>query len=155
VSVQASILNLLNALREENHNSLLFISHDIAVVGYVADWIAVIYMGRLMEVAYSADLFEPPYHPYTESLLSAVPLADPDAKQDRIRLTGEIPSSAQEMTGCPFHGRCPRHLGSVCDDEAPPWQTDDNAKSIFCHISIAELTAVQKRPFAFDQQVGS
>jgi peptide/nickel transport system ATP-binding protein len=151
VSVQASILNLLNALREANHNSLLFISHDIAVVGYVADWIAVIYMGQLMEVAYSADLFDPPYHPYTESLLSAVPLADPDAEQDQIRLTGEIPSPAQEITGCPFHTRCPRYLGAVCKEETPPWQTDEHEKSIFCHIPIAELQAGQKRPFAFEQ----
>jgi peptide/nickel transport system ATP-binding protein len=155
VSVQASILNLLNGLREKNRNSLLFISHDIAVVGYVADWIAVIYRGRLMEVAYSADLFEPPYHPYTESLLSAVPLADPDARQDQIRLTGEIPSPVQEITGCPFHTRCPRYLGAVCDEETPPWQTDENADSIFCHIPIAELKAAQKRPFAFDQRVDS
>lgn len=154
VSVQASILNLLNALREANHNSLLFISHDIAVVGYVADWIAVIYMGQLMEVAYSADLFDPPYHPYTESLLSAVPLADPDAEQNQIRLTGEIPSPAQEITGCPFHTRCPRYLGAVCKEETPPWQTDEHEKSIFCHIPIAELQAGQKRPFAFEQ-VGS
>jgi len=151
VSVQASILNLLNALREKNNNSLLFISHDIAVVGYVADWIAVIYMGQLMEVAYSADLFEPPYHPYTESLLSAVPLADPDAEQDHIRLTGEIPSSAEEIAGCPFHTRCPRYLGPVCEEETPPWQSDENAKSIFCHIPIAELKATGKRPFAFQQ----
>lgn len=149
VSVQASILNLLNTLREETRNSLLFVSHDIAVVGYVADWIAVIYLGRLMEVAYSGDLFEPPYHPYTEALLSAVPLADPDAKQEQIRLTGEIPSPIERVTGCPFHSRCPRSLGAECAEEAPPWQSDTDAKSIFCHIPLSELKALQKRPFAF------
>lgn len=149
VSVQASILNLLNALHDEQRNSMLFISHDIAVVGYVADWIAVIYMGRLMEVAYSAELFNPPYHPYTEALLSAVPLIDPDATQEHVRLAGEIPSAAEAVAGCPFASRCPRSLGRVCEDTVPPWQSGRNGKSIFCHIPLEQLTADQKRPFAF------
>jgi peptide/nickel transport system ATP-binding protein len=148
VSVQASILNLLNTLQEQFGNSLLFISHDLAVVGYIADRIAVIYLGRLMEVARSADLFEPPYHPYTEALLSAVPLMDPDAKQEHIRLEGEIPSPLEEISGCPFHTRCHRFLGEQCVTETPLWQKEED-KHIFCHIPMQQLRRIQTRAFDF------
>lgn len=152
VSVQASILNLLNNLQVEHQSSMLFISHNLAVVGYLADKIAVIYLGQLMEVAASQDLFEPPYHPYTEALLSAIPLADPSAEQKQIRLEGEIPSPTNIPSGCPFHTRCPRFLGDICVEEIPPWRVDESTgKRYFCHIPVEELKAVQGRVFSLDR----
>lgn len=151
VSVQASILNLLNTLQIEHDSSMLFISHNLAVVGYLADKIAVIYLGHLMEVADAEALFEPPYHPYTEALLSAIPLADPDAHQEQIRLEGEIPSPRDMPTGCPFHTRCPRFLGDICVEETPPWREDpQTGMRSFCHIPLEELRADQQRAFAFE-----
>jgi peptide/nickel transport system ATP-binding protein len=148
VSVQASILNLLNHLQSENGTSLLFISHDIAVVGYLSDYVGVLYLGRLMEVASSEALFDPPYHPYTEALLSAIPLLDPKASQERVRLQGELPSPLTPTTGCPFHSRCPRFLGRICVDQTPPWQEDETGTSIFCHIPLEELRQEQGLVFA-------
>ena len=152
VSVQASILNLLNEMQAQHNNSLLFISHNLAVVGYLADEIAVIYLGNLMEVAAAADLFEPPYHPYTEALLSAIPLADPQAEQEHIRLEGEIPSPTDIPGGCPFHTRCPRFLGDICVEEVPPWRVDERSgKRYFCHISVGDLLEAQERVFTFEK----
>jgi len=153
VSVQASILNLLNDLQTEHGSSMLFISHNLAVVGYLADEIAVIYLGNLMEVARSEDLFELPYHPYTEALLSAIPLADPEASQRQVRLKGEIPSPMNVPTGCPFHTRCPRYLGEICANETPPWQVDEGTgKRYFCHIAPIELRKTQERVISFGQR---
>ncbi|MFC2053683.1 dipeptide ABC transporter ATP-binding protein [Chloroflexota bacterium] len=145
VSVQASILNLLNELQIEYGSSMLFISHNLAVVGYLADVIAVIYLGKLMEVSRSGDLFKPPYHPYTEALLSAVPIPDPSIQQGRIRLKGDVPSPVDTPSGCPFHTRCPRFLGDICVTEKPFWQIDANGNRIYCHISVEELGAIQKK----------
>ncbi|MCA9960007.1 MAG: ABC transporter ATP-binding protein, partial [Anaerolineales bacterium] len=150
VSVQASILNLLSELQHEHHNTLLFISHDLAVVGYLADEIAVVYVGQLMEVAAAAALFAPPYHPYTEALLSSIPLATPDAAQQQIRLQGDVPSQINKPSGCPFHPRCPRYLGEICARETPPWQTHANGKRIFCHIPLSELTRQQAQLIALE-----
>jgi peptide/nickel transport system ATP-binding protein len=154
VSVQASILNLLNELQAERSNSLLFISHNLAVVGYLADQVAVIYLGHLMEMAGAAELFEPPYHPYTEALLSAIPLIDPAAEQKNIRLGGEIPSPMNIPSGCPFHTRCPRFLGPICVEETPPWQLDEaSGKRYACHIPPEELRTVQERVFSMGQSL--
>lgn len=151
VSVQASILNLLNQLQVDHKSSLLFISHNLAVVGYLADKIAVIYLGQLMEVADADVLFDVPYHPYTEALLSAIPLADPFAEQTRIRLEGEIPSAIRKPSGCPFHTRCPRFLGEICVKEIPPWKLDEKTgKQIFCHIPIEDLSHSQERVFSIE-----
>jgi peptide/nickel transport system ATP-binding protein len=145
VSVQAAILNLMNELQVENGSAMLFISHNLAAVGYLADVIAVIYLGSLMEVSPGGELFAPPYHPYTEALLAAVPLVDPSAKQKRIRLEGEVPSPVDLPGGCPFHTRCPRFLGEVCVSETPPWRTvPGTGKRYFCHIPVEELSAFQE-----------
>ncbi len=144
VSVQASILNLLNKLQMEESSTLLFISHDLAVVGYLADVIAVIYLGQIMEITRAENLFEPPYHPYTEALLSAIPVPDPAARQENIRLEGDIPSPADGLSGCPFHTRCPRFLGDICVEVTPPWRVDERTgKGYACHIPQEELFAVQ------------
>lgn len=143
VSVQARILNLLSKLQQENQTSYLFISHDLASVSYLADEIAVIYLGELMESGPASAVFEPPYHPYTEALLSAVPTLDQSAKADHIRLEGDIPSPTKKPTGCPFHTRCPRFLGDICVNESPPWQTDESGHGIYCHIPKDELKRMQ------------
>jgi len=152
VSVQASILNLFNELQGEYEIGTLFISHDLAVVGYLADVVAVIYLGQLMEVSESASIFDPPHHPYTEALLSSVPLVDPEGEQEQIRLTGEVPSPSEEITGCPFHTRCPRFIGDICVEEIPPWrEISGMSKRTFCHIPEEELREKQKRTFRFSE----
>lgn len=144
VSVQASILNLLRDLQRDWNNALMVISHDLAVIGYLADEIAVMYVGSLMEVAAADQLFEPPYHPYTEALLSAIPSLDPEAPETAVRLEGDVPSQLNIPSGCPFHPRCPRYLGEICKTETPPWQTTAGGDRIFCHIPLAELEAIQR-----------
>jgi peptide/nickel transport system ATP-binding protein len=143
VSVQANILNLLNDLQAEHGTTIIFISHDLAVVAYLADQVAVMYLGHLMELSDADGLFTPPYHPYTEALLSVIPVTDPNVEQAHIRLTGEIPSAIDVPSGCPFHTRCPRYLGDTCKHETPPWQQSPDGKRIFCHIPINELIAQQ------------
>lgn len=150
VSVQASILNLFNELQAEHEISTLFISHDLAVVGYLADVVAVIYLGQLMEVSEAESIFDPPHHPYTEALLSAVPLIDPEGEQEEIRLEGEVPSPSEEITGCPFHTRCPRFIGPICVEEVPPWRRiGEQDKRTFCHHTEDELREMQRRTFRF------
>jgi len=147
VSVRARILNLLNHLQEQQNSAYLFISHDLAVVSYLADEIAVIYLGQLMEVGRASGFLQPPYHPYTEALLSAFPLLDPGAERERIRLEGEIPSPTNVPSGCPFHTRCPRFLGEICVQEKPPWQVDEDGHGIYCHIPLGELRRLQRPAF--------
>jgi peptide/nickel transport system ATP-binding protein len=144
VSVQAAVLNLLNELQQQHGSSYLFISHDLAVVSYLADEIAVIYLGHLMEIGPTRAVLRPPYHPYTEALLAAVPLPDPNAEQAEIRLTGEIPSPINIPSGCRFHTRCPRFLGDICITTEPPWRETDDGHRIYCHIPINELKAMQR-----------
>ena len=143
VSVQASVLNLLRDLQSENHNSLVLISHDLAVVGYLADQIAVMYLGRIMELTDSARLFSPPMHPYTEALLAAVPKLDPADSFDCVPLEGDVPSQVDTPSGCPFHPRCPRYLGDICRNDMPPWQENGDGDRIFCHIPLADLLLEQ------------
>jgi peptide/nickel transport system ATP-binding protein len=143
VSVQAAILNLLADLQLQERVSYLFISHDLAVVRYLSDHIAVLYLGRLMEVGQAEAVFEGPHHPYTEALLSAVPSLDEKARQ-RIRLAGEIPSPAQAPSGCVFHTRCPRRLPSgICEAVEPPLAEAAPGRLMRCHIPIEELRLMQ------------
>ena len=144
-SVQAAVLNLLNDMQEEHGTAALFISHDLAVVGYLADVIAVIYRGQLMEIAETQALFEPPYHPYTEALLSAIPkIENGDAN---IHLEGEIPSPIEKLGGCPFHTRCPHLLGEICVREEPPWRTLESGKRTYCHIDEEGLRNLAQENF--------
>jgi peptide/nickel transport system ATP-binding protein len=142
VSVQASLMNLLVELQRSNGTSYLFISHDLAAVRHLSDWIAVVYLGRLWEVGSAEDVFAPPYHPYTEALLSAIPVPDPEVFQERIRLHGSVPSAVHIPSGCRFHTRCPRKIGEICETEEPAWQ-DDGDHRICCHIPIEELRRLQ------------
>jgi peptide/nickel transport system ATP-binding protein len=144
VSVQAAILNLLNDLQRREQVSYLFISHDLGVVRYLSDRIAVLYLGRIMELGSAEQVFNAPHHPYTEALLSAVPtLENGGAKRDRIRLEGEIPSAANPPTGCVFHTRCPRFLGDICVNTEPPLAEEEPGHSIRCHIPLEELRRLQ------------
>jgi peptide/nickel transport system ATP-binding protein len=145
VSVQAAILNLLTDLQRRVHTSYLFISHDLGVVRYVSDRIAVLYLGRLMEVGPAGRVFDGPKHPYTEALLSAVSTLENGAGQ-RIRLEGEIPSAANPPSGCVFHTRCPRYLGEVCRNTEPPLLESETGHAIRCHIPLEELARLQAAP---------
>jgi peptide/nickel transport system ATP-binding protein len=145
VSVQAAILNLLVDLQGERGVSYVFISHDLGVVRYLADRIAVLYLGRLMEVGDAATVFEAPHHPYTEALLSAVPTLKGEDRP-RIRLEGEIPSAAEPPSGCVFHTRCPRKLGEICEREEPPLAEVEPGHTMSCHIPLEDLRRLQTTP---------
>ncbi|MCY4019051.1 MAG: ABC transporter ATP-binding protein [Chloroflexi bacterium] len=153
VSVQSAVLNLLARLQEEHGTAYLFISHDLAVVGYLSDVIAVMYLGQLFEVGAASDLFQPPYHPYTEALVSAIPVADPEHKAERMLLHDVLPSAQHLPSGCRFHTRCPRKIGAVCEEEAPPWREVDAGHAIRCHIPLEELSA-QQRSFLRPEEIG-
>ena len=142
VSVQSMVLNLLQRLQRETNVSLLFISHDLGVVRYISDYIGVVYLGKLCEYGTTQQVFEPPYHPYTEALLSAIPVPDPTVHKQRIHLEGNIPSSIAPPVGCRFHTRCPRKLGPICEN-VPPAEQVLGEHSLFCHIPAQELLASQ------------
>jgi peptide/nickel transport system ATP-binding protein len=145
VSVQSAILNLLVDLQAEQQVSYIFISHDLNVVHYVSDRIAVLYLGRLLEIGPSEAVFSGPHHPYTAALLSANPAAGGGAAA-RIRLAGELPSALNLPSGCVFHTRCPRKLGSICELEEPALLDAGGGHGIRCHIPAAELAAPAVAP---------
>jgi peptide/nickel transport system ATP-binding protein len=145
VSVQAAILNLLGELQRDEQTSYIFISHDLGVVRYLSDRIAVLYLGRLMEVGGAERVFDGPHHPYTEALLSAIPTIEGE-ERPRIRLEGDIPSAADPPSGCVFHTRCPRRIGEICDTEEPPLAEVEPEHFMRCHIPIDELRRLQVAP---------
>ncbi len=142
VSVQAAIINLLLEIQQEQGTTMLFISHDLAVVRYLADRVAVMYLGKIMEFGKVEDVFEPPYHPYTEALLSSAPVVDTKRRR-RIILEGDLPSPTDVPAGCPFYSRCPRKLGDVCADTPPPEQLLPGGHRIACHIPLETLREVE------------
>jgi peptide/nickel transport system ATP-binding protein len=143
VSVQATVLNVLADLREEERLSYLFISHDLSVVAHISDRVAVMYAGNIVEIGTTEQVLAPPFHPYTEALLSAIPRTDPGtAERSRIALRSDAPVGG-EATGCPFSGRCPRRIGHVCDEVVPPVQTGLAGHRVVCHIPLEELAATQ------------
>jgi len=143
VSVAAAVTDLLMDIQRRHQTTLLFISHDLGAVRYLADLIVVMYLGQIMERGTTEEIFSPPYHPYTEALLSAVPIADPEIKKRHIVLEGNLPSTLDPPRGCPFASRCPRHLGPVCDNEPPAAHEDADGHLISCHIPIEELRQVE------------
>jgi peptide/nickel transport system ATP-binding protein len=142
VSVQAAILNLLAELQRDERTAYLFISHDLGVVRYLSDRIAVLYLGRLMELGPAERVFSGPHHPYTEALLSAVPTIE-GAERPRIKLQGEIPSAANPPSGCVFQTRCPRKLGEICETTEPPLAEAEPGHMMRCHIPIDDLKRMQ------------
>ena len=140
VSVQAAIINLLLRIQAEKQTTIVFISHDLALVHHLADRVIVMYLGKIMEQGPVGRMFAPPFHPYTEALLSAVPVADPTIVQDRIRLKGDPPSPINVPAGCRFSARCPRKLGPICDTQPPPLRDAGDGHTILCHIPLDDLS---------------
>ena len=143
VSVQAAVVNLLLRIQAESGTTMVFISHDLGLVRYIADHVVVMYLGRVMEAGPTASLYAPPYHPYTEALLSAVPSIDPTAESRRVRLVGDLPSRTALRQGCPFATRCPRKQGAVCDTDPPPLRDAGSGHLIFCHIPLERLRTLE------------
>ena len=131
VSVQAQVINLLKDLQREMHLTYIFISHDLSVVEHISDEVGVMYLGRMVEFGKTEELFARPRHPYTEALLSAVPVADPKIEIERIQLKGEIPNPANPPSGCYFHERC-SYCQQKCETEVPPLQMIDG-RLVACH----------------------
>ncbi len=148
VSVQAAILNLLLDVQDEFDTTMIFIAHDLSVVRFFSDYVAVMYLGQIMEIGPAEQIYALPYHPYTEALLSAVPIPDPTVKQKHIRLEGSVPSAMDPPSGCRFHTRCPRRAllpegGKICEREIPPWRETSDGHRIFCHIDIETLNSFE------------
>ncbi len=141
VSIQASIINLLLELQKEKGTTYLFISHALGVVSYLCDTMAVMYLGAIVEHGPKNKVLSPPYHPYTEALLSSLSVPRPNASQERIRLEGSVPSAREIPSGCRFHTRCPRKAGRICETTEPPRVTTDgdNDHFLYCHIPLEEL----------------
>ncbi len=148
VSVQAAVLNLLLEIQHQQGATLIFIAHDLSVVRFLCDDIAVMYLGQIAEIGPADAIYSPPYHPYTEALLSAVPIPDPRVEQRHIRLSGAVPSALNPPPGCRFHTRCPRRYllpedGLVCETEVPPWREVSQTHRIFCHLPLEELARME------------
>jgi oligopeptide/dipeptide ABC transporter ATP-binding protein len=133
VSVQAQILNLLKKLREEFHLTYLFVTHHLLVVKYISNRIAVMYLGKIVELGPTADIFARPLHPYTRALLSAIPVPDPETKREKIILSGDVPNPINPPAGCRFHPRCP-HVRDICRTVEPTLQeADSRGRTVACH----------------------
>jgi oligopeptide transport system ATP-binding protein len=133
VSIQAQVINLLAQLQEEMNLSYLFIAHDLSIVQYLSDRVAVMYLGRIVELAAGQELYENPQHPYTRALLSAVPVPDPEVRKQKIILEGDVPSPFNPPAGCGFHTRCPFRK-SICTEERPLSRDIGNGHWVECHL---------------------
>ncbi len=146
VSVQASVLNLLGDLQQESGASYIFISHDLNVINYISDYIMVMYLGRICEYGRKGEVVGPPYHPYTEALMSAVPEVDPTLKRKVIRLEGSPPNPTKKIKGCPFAGRCHKKIGKICDTQPPPRVYFSGTHFAYCHLPPEEMGAERDSP---------
>jgi len=146
VSVQAAVTDLLMDIQRENRTTLLFISHDLSIVRYLSDRVMVMYLGHVVEMGTTDQVFSPPYHPYTEALLSAVPIADTHVIRKRIVLEGDIPSAMNPPPGCPFQTRCrwkSQVPGGLCEREMPPVQVLEGGHQVKCHLSREVLATME------------
>jgi oligopeptide/dipeptide ABC transporter ATP-binding protein len=134
VSIQAQTINLLEDLQKEFGLTYLFIAHDLSVVEHISNRVAVMYLGNIVELAASTELYKAPRHPYTEALISAVPTTDPDHKSKRIVLEGDVPSPANPPSGCKFHPRC-RFAQEICKKENPEWREIGPEHWVSCHLT--------------------
>src|SRR5574342_283812 len=133
VSIQAQIINLLQELQEKMHLTYLFISHDLRVVEHISHRVAIMYLGKIVEIAKSDTIYRDAKHPYTRALLSAVPIPDPGRKKERTVLQGDVPSPVHPPSGCSFHPRCP-HREAVCDQKEPPLEFGTDGHGVACHV---------------------
>jgi peptide/nickel transport system ATP-binding protein len=149
VSVQAAVVNLLIEIVNRLGTAMIFIAHDLSVVRFFSDNVAVMYLGQILEFGTAEVIYAPPYHPYTEALLSAVPIPNPDAVQKQVRLSGNVPSALNPPHGCHFHTRCPRRKemlpygGKICEKEVPPWINAGKGHRILCHIPVDGLLSIE------------
>ena len=146
VSVQAAVTDLLMEIQREHKTTLLFISHDLSIVRYLSDRVMVMYLGHVVELGSTDQVFAPPYHPYTEALLSAVPIADTSVQKKHIVLEGDIPSAMNPPTGCPFQTRCnwkSKVAGGLCEKEVPPVRMLAEGHQVKCHLSDVDLTGME------------
>ena len=143
VSIQAQVLNLLNELKHDLDLTYIFVAHDLSVVEYISDRVGVMYLGNFVEVGEKEKIYSNPMHPYTQALLSAVPVPDPTAKRERILLEGSIPSAHKPPTGCKFHTRCPKCI-ECCKTQAPERYEVDDGHYVYCHLYDKERREQQK-----------
>ena len=146
VSVQAAVTDLLMEIQREQKTTLLFISHDLSIVRYLSDRVMVMYLGHVVELGTTDQVFSPPYHPYTEALLSAVPIADTKVKKKHIVLEGDVPSATNPPPGCPFQTRCrwkSQVPGDLCEREVPPMVTMADGHQIKCHLSAQQFAEME------------
>ncbi len=148
VSIQAQILNLLRSLQRDLGLTMVFIAHDLSVVRYMCDRVAVMYLGKIVELATAEELYAHPRHPYTAALLSAVPVADPQVARGRKRqiLTGDLPSPTDPPPACRFHTRCPRAVPGHCDVEEPVLEAKQGGNHAACHYPLADADA-ERSPY--------
>ena len=143
VSIQAQVLNLLNELKHHLDLTYIFVAHDLSVVEYISDRVGVMYLGNFVEVGEKEKIYSNPMHPYTQALLSAVPVPDPTAKRERILLEGSIPPAHKPPTGCKFHTRCPKCM-ECCKTQAPERYEVDDGHYVYCHLYDKERREQQK-----------